>query len=105
MRSCKGYQYFARHIHVLAQELQTIPITWPFAVWGVDLLGPFKKVTRGLTHPLVVVDKFTKWIKARPLAKIGSKQVVSFVQDTVFCFRVPTLSSPTMTPNSPGRSS
>jgi hypothetical protein len=44
-------------------------------------LGPCKKAPRGLTHLLVEVDKFTKWIKARPLAKIGSKQVVDFVQD------------------------
>jgi hypothetical protein len=36
-----------------------------------------------------VVDKFTKWIEARPLAKIDSKQVISFVQDIVFRFEVP----------------
>jgi hypothetical protein len=50
--------------------------------------GPFKKAPGGLTHMVVVVDKFTKWIEARPLAKIGSKQAVSFVQDIVFCFGV-----------------
>jgi hypothetical protein len=33
-----------------------IPITWPLAVWGLDLLGPFKKAPRGLTHLLIVVD-------------------------------------------------
>jgi hypothetical protein len=44
VRSCKGCQYFARQVHTPAQELQTIPISWPFAVWGLDLLGPFKKV-------------------------------------------------------------
>jgi hypothetical protein len=74
---------------VPAQELQTIPITWSFTVWGLDLLGPLMKVPEGLTHVLVTVDKSTKWIEARPLAKIGSKQVASFVQDIVFCFGVP----------------
>jgi hypothetical protein len=76
-------------MHTLAQKLQTIPITWPFAMWGLDLLGPFKKAPRGLTHLLVTGHKFTKCIKARPLAKIGSKQAVSFVQDIIFRFRVP----------------
>jgi hypothetical protein len=52
-------------------------------------LGPLKKVPGGLTHLLVTVDKFTKWIEARPLAKIGSKQVVSFRQDIIFFFGVP----------------
>jgi hypothetical protein len=72
-----------------SQELQTIPVTWLFAVWGLDLLGSFKKAHRGLTHLLVAIDKFTKWIEARPLAKIGSKQVVSFVHDIIFRVGVP----------------
>jgi hypothetical protein len=53
-------------------------------VWGLDLLGPFKKVPGGLSHLLVMIDKFSKWIEARPLAKTDSKQAVSFVQDIVF---------------------
>src|SRR5438132_9145204 len=47
IRKCEGYQYFARQIHVPAQELQTIPITWPFVVWGLDMVGPCRK------HPVV----------------------------------------------------
>jgi hypothetical protein len=34
---------------------------------------------RGLTHLLIAIDKFTKWVKAKPLAKIGSKQVMDFI--------------------------
>jgi hypothetical protein len=89
MGSCKGCQYFARQIHTPAQELQTILITWPFTVWGLDLLGPFRKAHEGLTYLLVMIDKFTKWIEVRPLTKIGSKQAVTFVQDIVFHFGVP----------------
>jgi hypothetical protein len=37
-------------------------------------LGHFKKAPWGLTHLLVTINKFTKWIEARPLAKIDSKQ-------------------------------
>jgi hypothetical protein len=66
VRSYRGCQYFVRKIHAPAQELWTIPIAWPFAVWGLDLLGPFKKAPGGLTHLLIVVDKFTKWIEAKP---------------------------------------
>src|SRR5437763_1708883 len=43
VRKCEGCQYFARQIHVPAQELQTIPITWPFAV-GVSIwLAPCRE--------------------------------------------------------------
>jgi hypothetical protein len=58
-------------------------------VWGLDLLGPFKKAPEGLTHLLNAVDKFTKWIETKDLAKIGSKQAVDFIQDIIFCFGIP----------------
>jgi hypothetical protein len=89
VRYCRGCQYFTRQVHTPAQELQTIPITWPFAVRGLDLLGPFKKAPEDLTHLLVTVDKFTKWIEAKALAKIGSRQAVDFIQDIIFRFGIP----------------
>jgi hypothetical protein len=60
VRSCKGCQYFARQIHAPAQELETIPIMWPFAMWGPGTLGTLQKASGGLTHLLVAIDKFTK---------------------------------------------
>ena len=32
VRMCEGCQLYARQTHLSAQELQTIPITWPFVV-------------------------------------------------------------------------
>ena len=72
-RTCEGCQYYARQTHLPAQALQMIPITWPFTVWRLDLVGPFKKAPGGFTHLLVTIDKFTKWIKARPLSIIKSE--------------------------------
>ncbi|XP_039824644.1 uncharacterized protein LOC120686487 [Panicum virgatum] len=40
VRTCEGCQFYAQKTHLLAHALQTIPITWPFAVWGLDLVGP-----------------------------------------------------------------
>jgi ribonuclease HI len=40
VRSCRGCQFYVRQTHLPAQALQTIPITWPFVVWGLDLVGP-----------------------------------------------------------------
>jgi ribonuclease HI len=40
VRTCKGCQFYAKQTHLSAQALQTIPITWSFAVWGLDLVGP-----------------------------------------------------------------
>jgi transposase InsO family protein len=55
----------------------------------MDPLGPFKKAPGGLTHLLVMVDKFTKWIEVKPLAKIDSRQSVNFIQDIIFHFGIP----------------
>ena len=40
VRTCQGCQFYARKTHLPAHALQTIPITWLFAVWGLDLVGP-----------------------------------------------------------------
>jgi hypothetical protein len=88
VRSCRGCQYVAKQIHAPAQELQTIPTAWPFVGWCLDLLGALKR-NRGMTHILIAIDKFTKWVKAKPLSKIGSKQAMEFIQDIIFSFGVP----------------
>ena len=70
VRRCEGCKFYARQTHLPAQELQTIPITWPFTVWGLDMVGPPNKGPSGLTHLLIAVDKVTKWIEAKPITNI-----------------------------------
>jgi hypothetical protein len=77
-------------MHLLpAHALRTIPITWPFTVWGLDLVGPLQRVPGGYTHLLVAVDKFSKWIEAQPITKIKSEQAVQFFTNIVYRFGVP----------------
>jgi hypothetical protein len=89
VHSCKGCQHSARQTHLPAHALQTIPITWPFTIWGLDLVRPLKGTTRGFIHLLVAVDKFSKWIKVRPVTSIRSEQAVLFFTDIIHRFRVP----------------
>jgi hypothetical protein len=89
VRTCEGCQFYARKTHLPAHALQTIPITWPFAVWGLDLVGLLQKTPGGFSHLLVAIDKFSKWIEARPIGKIRSEQAVLFFTDIVFRFGVP----------------
>jgi hypothetical protein len=89
VRSFKGCQYYARQTHLPAHALQTIPITWPFAVWGLDLVGPLKRTTGGFTHLLVAIDKFSKWIEAHPVTNIRSEQAALFFTDIIHCFGIP----------------
>jgi hypothetical protein len=50
--TCEGCQFYARKMHLLDHTLQTIPNTWSFAVWGMDLVGPLRKAPEGFTHLL-----------------------------------------------------
>jgi transposase InsO family protein len=86
VRSCQGCQFYARQTHLLAQALQTIPITWPFVVWGLDLVGPLQKAPGGFSHLLVAIDKFSKWIEVRPLTNIRSEQAVAFFTNIIHRF-------------------
>jgi ribonuclease HI len=63
VHTCEGCQFYSRQTHLPAQALQTIPITWSFAVWGLDLVGPLQKAPGGYTHLQVAIDKFSKWIE------------------------------------------
>jgi ribonuclease HI/transposase InsO family protein len=89
VRSYQGCQFYARQTHLPAQALQTIPITWPFAVWGPDLVGPLQKAPGGFSHLLVAIDKFSKWIEVRPLTRIRSEQAVAFFTNIIHRFGVP----------------
>ena len=88
MRTYEGCQYYARQTHLPAQALQTIPITWPFMVWGLDLVGPLKRASGGYTHLLVTIDKFTMWIEARPISMIKPKQAMLFFLNIIHRFGV-----------------
>ena len=79
---------YAKQTHLPAQALQTIPITWSFAVWGLDMVGPLKKAPGGFTHLLVAIDKFTNWIEAKRITTIDSKEAVKFFLDIVYRFGV-----------------
>ena len=48
-----------------------------------------KKGLGGFTHLLVVVDKFTKWIEAKPITNIHSEEAVEFFLDMIYQFGVP----------------
>ena len=53
------------------------------------MVGPLKKGTGDFTHLLIAVDKFTKWIEAKPITNIHSEGVVKFFLDIIYRFGVP----------------
>jgi len=65
---------------------------WPFAWWGIDLLGPFPKAVGKLYYLVVAIDYLTKWIESDPLATITAKNVLRFLKRNILArFGVPAL--------------
>ncbi|GKV42001.1 hypothetical protein SLEP1_g49463 [Rubroshorea leprosula] len=85
VQKCPKCQFFAHLTHQPAEELTSLVAPWPFAQWGLDLLGPFVKGVGGVTHLVVGVDYFTKWVEARPLSSLTSKKVEDFVFSLIIC--------------------
>nr|BAB00646.1 unnamed protein product [Oryza sativa Japonica Group]BAB17742.1 GAG-POL precursor [Oryza sativa Japonica Group] len=89
VRRCRACQFHARQTHQPAQALQTIPLSWPFAVWGLDILGPFRRAPGGFEYLYVAVDKFTKWPEAYPVIKIDKHSALKFIRGITARFGVP----------------
>jgi hypothetical protein len=53
------------------------------------MVGPFKIVPGGLTHLLVDVDKFTKWIEAKPIKKLDGSSTIKFFNEIITRYGVP----------------
>jgi hypothetical protein len=47
VQRCEACQFLSKQQHLPAQQLQTIPVTWSFACWALDMIGPFKKAQGG----------------------------------------------------------
>jgi transposase InsO family protein len=89
VRTCEGCQFYAHKSNLPAHVMQTIPVTWPFAVWRLDIVGPLRKAPEGYTHLLVAIDKFSKWVEVRPITNLRAEQAVTFFTDIVYRFGVP----------------
>ncbi|TXG60522.1 hypothetical protein EZV62_015095 [Acer yangbiense] len=52
---CDACQKIANNIRQPPELLQSITLPWPFAMWGIDLIGPMPTTTGGAKHAIVAV--------------------------------------------------
>ena len=79
VKKCDQCQRYAPSIHQLRGILNSLSSPWPFAQWGVDIVGPFPKAVGNKKYLLVGTDYFTKWVDVEPLANIRDVDVKRFV--------------------------
>ena len=90
VRKCDQCQRFAPNIHQPGGVLNPFSSPWPFAQWGLDIVGPFPKAVGNKKYLLVCTYYFTKWVETEPLANIRDVDVKRFIwKNIVTRFRVP----------------
>ncbi|KAL1364322.1 hypothetical protein AAHE18_03G209400 [Arachis hypogaea] len=78
------------NILAISEELISVTSTWPFAKWGLDLLGPFPQGSRQVKFLIVGIDYFTKWIETEPLANAMAQRSQKFLYRNIITrFGVP----------------
>ena len=90
VRECDKCQRFTPKIHQLARELNPLPSPWPFAQWGLDIVGLLPRAPGNKRLLIVATDYFTKWIKAEPFSHIRDVNAKHFLWKTIITkFRIP----------------
>ena len=85
VKACDKCQRFNTIIRQPKEELTPMKAPWPFAQWGLDIMGPFPIAIRQLKFLVAGIDYFTKWVEAKALAIITEKNIQSFSWRNIIC--------------------
>ena len=70
VQRCDKCQRFAQVLKQPPKLLSLIVSPWPFAKWGIDLIGPLPTAQAQARFAIIAIDYFTKWVEAEPLSTI-----------------------------------
>jgi hypothetical protein len=86
---CKECQFFQKQTMKHVNPLKPIDLSWPFAVWGIDIISVLSRAPGGFRFLFVGIDTFTKWMEATLVVNITQKAAVKFLQIIIYRFGVP----------------
>ncbi|XP_074300597.1 uncharacterized protein LOC141631881 [Silene latifolia] len=63
-KKCDACQFNANFIHQPPEPLHPTISSWPFEIWGLDIVGPITpKASNGHEFILAATDYFSKWVE------------------------------------------
>ncbi|XP_070020179.1 uncharacterized protein [Nicotiana sylvestris] len=75
-----------RHDKGTPNKLNATSAPWPFAAWGMDIIGPIEPTaSNGHKFILVAIYYFTTWVEAASYKVVTKKVVADFVRDRIVC--------------------
>jgi transposase InsO family protein len=72
-----------------ANPLRPIDLSWPFAIWGINIMGALPRALGGFRFLIVAIDMFTKWMEAMTIVNITQDAAVKFLHSVIYIFGVP----------------
>jgi hypothetical protein len=89
MKKCRDCKFYQKQTTKHANPLRPIDVSWPFVVWGIDIVGILPRAPGDLRYLFVGVDTFTKWMEAVLALNITQEAAVKFLQSIIYRFSVP----------------
>ncbi|KAG8500943.1 hypothetical protein CXB51_002865 [Gossypium anomalum] len=85
-KKCHKCQIYGDKIHLPPSPLHVMTSPWPFSMWGMDVIGPISpKASNRHRFIFVVIDYFTKWVKAASYANVTKSAVSQFLKKEIIC--------------------
>ena len=90
VKKCDPCQRMSPILKSPVQDLVSISSLWPFAQWGIDIVGPLPTAPAQKKLLLVTIDYFSKWIEADAFSSIKDRDVTRFIWKNIVCrFGIP----------------
>ena len=90
VKKCDKCQCFAPLKHQPVEHLKFIVSPWPFAKWGLDIIGELPYSLGGKRYVLMGTYYFTKWVMTEAYTTINQSDTINFVWKHLICkFGVP----------------
>lgn len=90
VKACVSCQKHANLEKQPTQELNYIISPWPFATWGIDLIGMINPYSRGHKFAIIAIKYTTKWAESIPIKSITQGKIIAFLIEYIITrFGVP----------------
>jgi hypothetical protein len=76
---CRDCQFFQKQTTKHANHLCSINLSWPFTIWGIDIMDVLPKAPGGFIFLFITIETFTNWMEAIPVVNITQGAAVKFL--------------------------
>lgn len=84
-KKCDQCQRHGNFIKQSPEELHMMLSTWPFAQWGLDIVGPLPMASGQRQYLIIATDYFSKWVESEALVRITEEEIRKFVWINIIC--------------------